>query len=120
MEYEKIIKLLDAGYSKEEIDKMQIEIGKSAAEQSEAAEQSDMTEQSEAAEQSDSKENTYNEMADFIKELSETVTAEIGKLKKAYEEYNISFANNKQEVAQGVDDIIAEIIAPTFNKEKEN
>ena len=53
-----------------------------------------------------------------MQEISKRIDSEISSLKKAYQEYNISQANNKVETAAGVDEIIGTIINPPFAKEK--
>ena len=103
MEYKEIIKLLDAGYSREEIMQMQQdpEAGELAAEP-EAGEQAEP----EAA-------------ADGAEEL----TAAISEMKKMFSDFtkeitamNIMNSQQPADSANTVDDVIANIISPTFNK----
>lgn len=101
MEYKEIIKLLDAGYSREEIMQMQQDPEAGEPEAGEAAEP-------EAA-------------ADGAEEL----TAAISEMKKMFSDFtkeitamNIMNSQQPADSANTVDDVIANIISPTFNKNK--
>ena len=114
--YEQIEKLLDAGYSKEEINKLFVDsaIGSNA----ETEENPNETNAESEENSNNANEDAQIQISNLIENIAKSVDEQITKLKKAYEEYNIAAANNKIDLAQGVDDIIAEIVNPTFKKEK--
>lgn len=119
MKLEEILELTRAGYSKEEIEALQndsllenpsVESAKQPDKDSEA--------EKETASESESGPSAADEIAKAMQEISKRIDSEISSLKKAYQEYNISQANNKVETAAGVDEIIGTIINPPFAKEK--
>ena len=119
MKLEEILELTRAGYSKEEIEALQndsllenpsVESAKQPDKDSEA--------EKETASESESGTSAADEIAKAMQEISKRIDSEISSLKKAYQEYNISQANNKVETAAGVDEIIGTIINPPFAKEK--
>lgn len=67
-----------------------------------------------ASEGSNDEKSTTDEIAEAMKEISKRIDNEIGKLTKAYQEYNILQANNKVETAAGVDEVLGTIINPPF------
>lgn len=106
MEYKEIIKLLDAGYSREEIMQMQHdpEAGEQAAGEPEAGEQAE---------------------PEATADGSEELTAAISEMKKMFSDFtkeitamNIMNSQQPADSANTVDDVIANIISPTFNKNK--
>lgn len=60
------------------------------------------------------KKTAADEIAAAMGEISKRIDDEIGKLTKAYQEYNILQANNKVETAAGVDEVLGTIINPPF------
>ena len=118
MNYDEIITLVNAGYSKEEIENMRVSDAQPSHEASLQNEvEADPTPDgsAEASLQNESDvlpQSVADQIAGFIKETSAAINKEIEKLEKAYQEYNINQANNQLETSKGVDDIIATIINP--------
>lgn len=106
MEYKEIIKLLDAGYSREEIMQMQQdpEAGEQAAGEPEAGEQA---EPETAADGSEELTAAISEMKKMFSDFTKEITA-----------MNIMNSQQSADIANTVDDVIANIISPTFNKNK--
>lgn len=117
MKASEIITLLEAGYTKSEIDMM--ESGE-ASEDPKAGE--DTGEAAGASEDPEAGEDTGEAAgaseaaatAGWLREIAKTVNDEIEKLKNAYQEYNMNMANNKEQVSKGSTEIIGEIINPPY------
>ena len=118
MKVDEIITLINAGYSKEEIEKMEVEVvhtpgeaeaGANVEAPAEASKNETGEEQGEKFSQS-----VADQIAGFIKDTSAAINKEIERLEKAYQEYNINQANNQVETSKGVDDVIATIINPPY------
>lgn len=120
MKVEEILELARAGYSKEEIEAFQNDslIENPSKETAKQTPDKDPEAEQETASGSESGTSAADEIAKAMQEISKRIDSEISSLKKAYQEYNISQANNKVETAAGVDEIIGTIINPPFSKEK--
>ena len=99
MKYEEIIKLLDAGYSRDEILSMQEE----PAPQEPAPQEPDPAESEPAP---------AEDVSEVVKELREAIS----EIKKEFTAFNIMSARQPAESEKTTDDIIAEIINPTKKK----
>lgn len=106
MEYKEIIKLLDAGYSREEIMQMQQdpEAGEQAAGEPEAGEPAEPEASVDGAEELT---DAISEMKKMFSDFTKEITA-----------MNIMNSQQPADSANTVDDVIANIISPTFNKNK--
>ena len=102
MKYEEIIKLLDAGYSREEILAMKDD-------ETEASE----TETSPKPETVET-ETPETEMSELVKEMREAFS----EMKKEFTAFNI-MSSRQPETEKGPEDIIANIINPTRKKKGE-
>lgn len=119
MNKDEVLTLINAGYSKEEIEKMTVTDAASSNGTSlhNTEGEADPTPDgsAEASEQNEADvlpQSVADQIAGFIKDTSAAINKEIEKLEKAYQEYNINQANNQLETSKGVDDIIATIINP--------
>lgn len=104
MKYEEIIKLLDAGYTREEI----IEMGK----------ESEETKPEETKPKEPKPEETKPEDADitdFVKEMREA----FAEMKKEFTAFNIMASRQPEIEEKSSEDIIATIINPTRKKKGE-
>lgn len=104
MEYKEIIKLLDAGYSREEI--MQMQQDPEAGELTEP-EGGEPAEPEAAADGAEELTNAISEMKKMFSDFTKEITA-----------MNIMNSQQPADSANTVDDVIANIISPTFNKDK--
>lgn len=122
---EELMKLVEAGYTKTDIDNMahtadssKVVSDKPSNDPDQRGNDPDPNEGNE-----ESAENIANqsliEASKFLKEFSDSVTKQIDDLKKAYQEYNINQANNQVETAQGAVDILGTIIDPPFMNKKD-
>ena len=119
MKVEEILELARAGYSKEEIEAFQNDsLLENPSEETAKQPDKDSEAEKETASESESGTSAAEEIAKAMQEISKRIDSEISSLKKAYQEYNISQANNQVETAAGVDEIIGTIINPPFAKEK--
>ena len=117
MKASEIITLLEAGYTKSEIDNME---SGGASEDPNAGE--DPGEDPGASEDPGAGEDTGEDpgaseavaTAGWLKEIATQINQEIEKLKQAYQEYNMNMANNKEQVSKGSTEIIGEIINPPY------
>lgn len=107
MEYKEIIKLLDAGYGREEIMQMQQdpEAGEPAAGEPEAGEPAEQ--EAAAADGAEELTAAISEMRKMFSDFTKEITA-----------MNIMNSQQPADSANTVDDVIANIISPTFNKNK--
>lgn len=119
MKVEEILELARAGYSKEEIEAFQNDsLLENPSEDTAKQPDKDSEAEKKSASESESGTSAADEIAKAMQEISKRIDSEISSLKKAYQEYNISQANNKVETAAGVDEIIGTIINPPLAKEK--
>ena len=124
MNYDEVLTLVNAGYSKEEIENMRVsdaEPSHEASLQNEVETDPASTGSAEASPQNEAEvlpQSVADQIAGFIKDTSAAINKEIEKLEKAYQEYNINQANNQLETSKGVDDVIATIINPPYMVDK--
>ena len=121
MEKQKILDLVSAGYSKSEIEEILGVHDVPPTEQrgDEAAPDNNAVDPS-GAETSNQDSRIAIDTANWLKDFTSKVDAEIDKMKKAYEDYQIIASNNKEEVSKGAIDVFGEIInPPNLFKEKE-
>lgn len=117
MKASEIIILLEAGYTKSEIDNME---SGGSSEDPKAVE--DPGEDPGASEDPNAGEDPGEAAgaseaaatAGWLREIAKTINDEIEKLKQAYQEYNLNMANNKETVSKGSTEIIGEIINPPY------
>ena len=98
MKYEEIIKLLDAGYTRDDILQM---------EESKAPEEKQPEEQPPQAETS-----PETEVSEVVKEMRDL----FAEMKKEFTAFNIMSSRQPAQTEKTADDIIAEIINPTKKK----
>ena len=117
MEYLEIIKLLDAGYTKEEIVKMEeknVSGLKSADDPKEPEPKEPDTKDSDPKDSEPKEPDPTQFMSDALKEIKEAFSD----IRKEIQAANIMAARQAPEVQQTSEDIIANIINP-FKREKE-
>jgi len=105
MEYKEIIKLLDAGYSREEI--MQMQQDPEAGEPAGEPEAGEPAEPEAAADGAEELTAAISEMKKMFSDFTKEITA-----------MNIMNSQQPADSTNTVDDVIANIISPTFNKNK--
>lgn len=130
MNYAQIDRLLNAGYSKEEIDRLQLQEAAPDNAQPSPGEVPDSPQpspgevpdnpQPSPGQESSGMEEITKAVQSAIADFQKGINAEIAELKKAYHEYNLIWANNMAETSKGAEDILADLlITPSYKKEKE-
>ena len=122
MKANEVITLLNAGYTKEEIENFKDEAGAAAGEAGAADEAGAAAGEAGAAAADEADKDPAAAQAaataKWLKEVSDNINKEIEKLKKAYEEYNLNQANSMEKISKGSTEILGELLyPPTYDKE---